>query len=170
VWFANSDYKLCESEGWSMFDKLPPWNINLVDTTATYEIGDTVLAYSPISGRLITHDIVAINGTQYQTKGYNDHTNPIPDGWVDKEDIIGEVVRVPVLNVPAYINLSLFILGFGLVSFFGWALSSHHDMYEDEYKGAKKSLFEGLMLLLVKAFVLYWIIMMIWIALVQWGL
>ena len=161
IWFVNSPYRLCESEGWSMYDKLPPWNMNIVNVyPETLGIGDTVLAHSPISGRLITHDIVAVNGDTYQLKGYNNNTNPYPDGWVQRSAIIGKVVTI--FGVPLFVNLSLVCVAF-IPAFF---LSVFHDNYEHEVKGRAKRKFEDFMLMIS---VFYILLLIGWMTLFTWG-
>ena len=161
VWSAYSPYRLCESEGWSMYDKLPPWNMNLVNIEPeTLSVGDTVLAHSPISGRLITHDIVAVNGDTYQLKGYNSRTNPYPDGWVERSAIIGKVVTV--FGVPLFINLSLVCLAF-VPAFF---LSVLHDTMEEKMRGSALGKFEDFMVMLS---VFYVFILIGWMTLFTWG-
>lgn len=159
--FILSPFSICVSDGWSMYPKLPPYNVNLVQemdydypldlldyAPPEIKIGDTVLAYSPRSGRLITHDVVAINSMGYQLKGFNDYTNPVPDGYVKYDAIVGRVVEIPLINVPMFVNLSVFIVCFGFVAFLGFVTSATHDKYENEVKGKKKRLFEDMMIYL----------------------
>lgn len=165
VWLANSPYRLCESEGWSMYDKLPPWNMNLVNTAPlSLDVGDTVLAYSPISGRLITHDIVAVNGDTYQLQGYNGHTNPYPDGWVERSSIIGEVVTV--LGIPLFVNLSLLFMAVCVSFVPAFFASALHDRYEDQVSSKTARKFEDFFIMLG---VVYTLLLILWMTLFTWG-
>lgn len=178
VLFAMSPYSICVSDGWSMTPKLPPYNVNLIQER-DYEYpwpvsdfmdynppviseGDTVLAYSPRTGHLITHDVIKIDSAGYLLKGYNDRTNPVPDGYVNLDNIIGRVVEIPVIGTPVFVNLSVFLTCFGSIGIIGFLLSAGHDKYEKEVKGKKKRMFEDLMLwtgfVLVISMILNWII------------
>jgi hypothetical protein len=157
LFFAVTPYSICFSQGWSMYDKLPPYNLNVVqDMTHAYpfgladytppelNVGDTVLSYSPITNHLITHDIIAVNGNTYELKGYNNMTNPVPDGWVPKDKILAKVLDYPVLGTPMYLSFA-FLLIMMPVMLVLLVISHLHDTFEAEHKSRGKVFYENMM-------------------------